>query len=245
MPYFLIASKSHRSQKEDMVRNFFASLALAAILTLSSTMPCNAAGSVPDGSLGVGYSAIVNVPKSTESTTFHGLTLAGSILFAGHHAISIETGFYVGDQGIYETRGGWRNRENYSRDTYLTPLLISYNFVQEFAMGNFFIQGGPMGGIFIATGYETWNEYDHNLGHRSFEGDGDGDESGWRVKDSHAEGDVFWGAGAQVSASVKLSNHFYLSLAYRVFYASSYEVFGIKTGNSTNHQLSLTGQFRF
>jgi hypothetical protein len=210
--------------------------ALAAAALLAAAPAANAIGGVADMAFSFGYSAIVNDPQRSDNTTFHGVSLSGGVLLADHHEIAVETGFYVGDRGIHESWGERYNREIYDRENYLVPFLVSYNYVQKFALDHVILQAGPVGGMFVATGHESWGSYDgRDYGH----------DDGWYSHDSYSESDVLWAAGAQAGVSLKLPLSFYVHLGYRFLYASSYEVFGVRPGPSRNHQVTLSAELRF
>jgi hypothetical protein len=232
------------------MKSSFSLLAAAALLMAAPL--ANADGGYDSGYISSGYSVLIHDPEKTGNTTFQGFDLSGGFLLADHHELSLQTGFYFGDQGIYRTfnersHHGNDSRDSYGRNTYLLPFMLSYNFVQKFGSDdNLILKGGPVGAMFVAIGSEHWGHYDSRRDNSHYYSIDDEEyDDGWSTKKTHTEGDVFWGAGAQASAALRLTDHCYVNLGYRFLCASSYEVFGTKTGRSYNHQITLSFQLKF
>jgi hypothetical protein len=220
------------------------SLLLLALLALGTYLPTtisHAAGKTPRVYFYTGYSAIINDPEDTGNTTFHGVALGGGYILDGRHFIGLETGYYLGDRGIHEEWGGHHYRESYDRDTSLIPVLLSYNYVHQFNE-KLSLSAGPIGGLFIAINSESWQDYDRYRDDYYYDSYYD---NGWRSRERHSKGNTFWGAGANLGLSCKLNSFLQLDFGYRFLYASSFEVWGIRTGNSYNHQILLTVKAAF
>jgi hypothetical protein len=207
----------------------------------------------------LGFSTIISDPDNVRNTTFYGGFVSGGWLVDEHHQFTFEFGGYAGDRDIYVEWGNKYYRERYERDTYLFPLLLTYNYVQKLGSeGEFSIFGGPTGGLFISVDSQRWGNYDHKRKDTNWYINSDEDDpwfldflnhaatydDGWRSK-THNRFRGFWGAGANIGLSWQFTRNGYLDLGYRFLYAGSYETLGIKTGQSRNHQITLAAKVNF
>ncbi|MDR2862833.1 MAG: outer membrane beta-barrel protein [Puniceicoccales bacterium] len=213
-------------------------LLTCGILSVANSLPAFAEKADPfhEAFIYAGPSVLVSTPKHTDNVTYYGAVIGGGFILADHHYLSLELGALYGDDSEWESWHEGRRHYRDIRESFLLPFLFTYNFIVYFDDAHTFsLRVGPTGGMFVAIKTSGTYEYGHDRY----------DDYYYRDEHVRSKSDVAFSAGANIGFAARLSKRWQLDVSYRFLYASSYEVFDVKTGRNFNHQISLSCVFTF